>query len=80
MPDPEFIEVVSRRTGKKSLIPRKRFERHPDLFKLPPSKRNGGRQSQTAIPVMNNPAKPVESAATDNKEAADGAQTEPRTD
>ena len=75
---PDLIQVVSKRTGKKLDIPRKRFERRPDLFKLPPSKRAGARPkavSTTPIPV-----KPVTPAATDNKEAANGAQTEPRTD
>lgn len=75
---PDLIEVVSKRTGRKLTIPRARYERHSHLFKLPPSKRAGARP-KAAKSTTPKPAKPVTTAATDDKEAADGAQTEPRT-
>lgn len=78
MPDPDWIEVVSKRSKRKLIIPRKRYEQYPQFFKIPP-RRRGGRQPDAAPPV-DTPAKPVDEAATDDKEAADGAQTEQRTD
>lgn len=69
------IEVVSRRTGRKLTVPRKRYDRHPDLFKLPPRKR--GKQQREAVKDVEptTPASPATEADITEKEAADGAQT-----
>lgn len=71
---PDQVDVVSKKTGRKMTIPRKRFDRRPDLFKLPPSKRGTQRQAAPSVEPIT-PAKPASKAESTEKEAADGAQT-----
>lgn len=72
----EQIEVVSRRTGKKLTVPRKRYERHPDLFRLPPRAKKKAEEGKAAPAAPASNPKPKPTAPVDNKkEATDGAQT-----
>lgn len=74
---PDLIKVVSRRTGKKLEIPRKRYDRHPDLFKLPPSAKKKATEAKAApaVTTETNPKPKPTAPVDDKKEAADGAQT-----